>query len=100
MVVAVHHESSSSKDQAAKTAELYPYISNDDFRREFKVISDASRELGDLLGKEKRAHERTWSSRQQIYDELGRTTAALDERFRTIIERSGKRARVVQLRSG
>lgn len=100
MVIELHRAGLSKESQAAKTQELYEYLAGDEFRQAFGVIVDAAKELGDLLGKERTAHERTWAKRQQIYNELGGKSAAIDGRLRAIIERSssGRKAKVVSLK--
>lgn len=98
MVIELHRAGLTKEGQAAKTQELYQYLSGDEFRQAFDIVVDASKELSELLNKERSAHERTWSKRQQIYNELGGKAAAIDGRLRTIIERSdGKRGKVVAL---
>lgn len=39
-----------------------------------------------MLQQERRAHERTWTRRQQTYSELERKSIAIDEAIRDIIE--------------
>jgi hypothetical protein len=101
MVIDLHRAGLTTESQAAKTQELYQYLSGNEFRQAFAVIVDASTELRELLGKERTAHERTWSKRQQVYNELGGNAAAIDGRLRAIIERSnGKKGNVIALARG
>jgi hypothetical protein len=98
MVIELHRAGLTIEGQSAKTAELYEYLSGDEFRQAFDVIVDASTELAGLLNKERTAHERTWAKRQQVYNELGGKAAAIDGRLRAIIERSnGKKGKVIAL---
>lgn len=98
MVIELHRAGLTNESQAAKTQELYQYLSGDEFRQAFDTLVDASKELGDLLIKERSSHERTWSKRQQIYNEIGGKTASIDGRIRSIVERSGRvRGKVVAL---
>ncbi len=98
MVIELHRAGLTRESQAAKTQELYRYLSGDEFRQAFDTVLDASKELSELLSKERSGHERTWAKRQQIYNEIGGKAAAIDGRVRTIIERSdGKKAKVVAL---
>lgn len=98
MVIELHRAGLTGEDHAAKTQDLYEYLSGNEFRQAFDTLLDASDELNDLLSKERRAHESTWEKRQHIYNELGGRAAAIDGRLRTIIERSSdKKGKVVAL---
>jgi hypothetical protein len=98
MVIELHRAGLTKESQATKTQELYQYLSGTEFRQTFKTVLDASKELSELLNKERGAHERTWAKRQQIYNEVGGKAAAIDGRVRAIIERSGgEQGKVVAL---
>lgn len=101
MVITLHRMGLSAEGQTAKTAELYRYLSGEEFRASFGVITDGADDLQEMLKTERNAHERTWAKRQQLYGELGGNAAAIDGRLRAIIERAnGRQAKVVRLSRG
>jgi hypothetical protein len=87
MVVEVHRAGLAGAGQAAKSTELCEYLSGVEFRQAFDELSNSSQKLIGLLGKERTWHERDWARRQAIYQDVGRKTAAIDTRIRTIIEK-------------
>lgn len=86
-VIELHRASLTSEGQVAKTQELYEYLSGTEFRQEFDAVLDGPRELTDLLGKEREAHERMWAKRSQIHSRMSGGASAVDGRIRAIIER-------------
>ena len=100
MVAEVYRASLTAAGQVAKSAELYEYLSSTEFRQSFDALSGSSECLAELLGKEKKWHEQTWAKRQAIYDDIGRKTASVDTRIRTIIEKqpAARNDKVVKLR--
>ena len=93
MVIELHRVGLTAEGQAAKTDELYKYLSSAEFRAAFDVVVKTADELTNILSSERTAHERTWARRQQVYTELGGKAAAIDGRLRAIIERSDGRRR-------
>jgi hypothetical protein len=100
MVEEVHRASLTGEGQAAKSAELCEYLGSSDFRRTFDAVAGSSDVLNELLSKERKSHEQTWTKRQTIYNEIGSKTAAIDARIRMIIEKEApsKGGKVVKLR--
>jgi hypothetical protein len=98
MIIELHRAGLTNDSQAAKTQELYRYLSGDEFRQAFDVVLEAADELRGLLSKEQRWHEGNWAKRQQIYAEVGGKAASIDGRIRAIIERSSaSKGKVVTL---
>jgi hypothetical protein len=87
LVAEIHRVDLTANGKAAKTAELYDYLASLEFRQSFDALADAGQRLDDLLGKEQKWHEQTWSKRRTIYSEIGRKTASIDARIRSILER-------------
>ena len=88
MVEEVHRAALTSEGQDTKSAELCAYLSSVEFRQAFDALAGSSEKLVGLLGKERTWHERDWGRRQTIYEDVGRKTAAIDTRIRTIIEKT------------
>jgi hypothetical protein len=93
MVVEIHRASLTQEDQAVKSEELYDYLASTEFRQAFDAIASCSDQLTELLGSERKWHERTWAKRQSAYDDITRKTSAIDGRVRAIIERDGSSLR-------
>lgn len=101
MVVEVHRAALTAQGKAAKTEELYEYLSGAEFRQAFDALGKHGEALGALLAKERTWHEQTWAKRRSHYDDLASRTAAIDGRIRTIIEKPRAKAdgKVVELRA-
>jgi hypothetical protein len=98
MVEQVHRASLTADDKASKDAELYEYLAGADFRQAFETLTASSDKLGELLGKERTWHERSWAKRQAIHNELSSKTTAIDTRIRTIVEKQQpSKTKVVRL---
>jgi hypothetical protein len=89
MVVEIHRASLTQEDQVTKSGELYDYLASTEFRQTFDAVAGCSDHLIELLGSERKWHERTWAKRQSAYNEIAQKTSAIDGRIRTIIEREG-----------
>jgi hypothetical protein len=87
MVVEIHRASLTQDDQAAKSEELYDYLASTQFRQVFDAVAGASDQLTELLGSERKWHERTWAKRQSAYNDIAQKTSAIDGRIRAIVER-------------
>lgn len=89
MAIEAHCAGLAGQDHAGKTACLYEYLHGDEFREELAAMVESSSKLAEMLHKERQAHERAWTKRQQAYDELGRNSLAIEETIRGIIESEG-----------
>jgi hypothetical protein len=89
MVVEIHRASLTQEDQATKSGELYDYLASTEFRQTFDAVAGCSDQLIELLGSERKWHERTWAKRQSAYNDIAQKTSAIDGRIRAIIERAG-----------
>ena len=58
-----------------------------EFRQIFDAVAGASDQLTELLGSERKWHERTWAKRQSAYNDIAQKTSAIDGRIRAIVER-------------
>jgi hypothetical protein len=87
MVIEIHRASLTQDGQAAKSEELYNYLASTEFRQIFDAVAGASDQLTELLGSERKWHERTWAKRQSAYNDIAQKTSAIDGRIRAIVER-------------
>jgi hypothetical protein len=97
MVVDSFRAGRRAENQSAKTNCILEYLNSDDFRGTFGSVVSASETLHSLLHEEQRAHERTWTRREQMYADLARKTAAIDEGIHAILEAEdeGRQAKVL-----
>ena len=86
MVIEADRAGLAGQGKAAKTSQLYEYLAGDEFREHFGAVVKAGGNLTSMLQEEKRAHERTWTRREQAYSELERKAIAVDEAICGIIE--------------
>ena len=86
MVIEADRAGLAGQGKAAKTAQLYEYLAGDEFREHFGAVVKAGGKLTAMLQEEKRAHERTWTRREQAYGELESKAIAVDEAICGIIE--------------
>ncbi len=86
MVIEVHRASLSDQDRARKTAELYRYLSSEDFRRTISDMSETSENLQKYLRDERKLHARIWAKRERGYTILAQRVTTIDEAVREIIE--------------
>ena len=86
MVIEADRAGLAGQGKGAKTSRLYEYLAGDEFREHFAAVVDAGSKLTAMLQDERRAHERTWTRREQTYSELERKSVAIDEAIRGIID--------------
>jgi hypothetical protein len=89
MVVEIHRASLTQEDRVTKSGELYDYLTSTEFRQTFDAVAGCADQLSELLGSERKWHERTWAKRQSAYNDIAQKTSAIDGRIRAIIERAG-----------
>lgn len=87
MVENVHRAGLSDQARALKTAELYQYLSGEEFSLAMSGIIDTSEKLKEALSEERQWHSRTWARRQDAYDAIVTKSTEVDEKIRAIIER-------------
>jgi hypothetical protein len=86
MMIETHRAELAGQDRERKTARLYEYLRGDEFRTELTVVVAAGKKLTAMLQDERKEHARTWTKRQNAYDELSDNSAAIEQAIRTIIE--------------
>lgn len=86
MAIETHRAGLADQDHAGKTARLFEYLRSEEFREHLGAVVETGGKLDEMLQKERRAHERTWSQGHEIYTELSRQSVAIDETISGIIE--------------
>ncbi len=86
MVIETHRAELAGRDRAGKTARLFEYLRSDQFREQLSAVVEVGARLSEMLQSERRDHERDWTKRQHIHDELAHKSAAIEQHIQDIIE--------------
>ena len=97
MVIESYRAGVISGSQVAKTAELFRYISSTEFRQAFETLTESVDTLDDLLARERTSHQKLWTERGRLYDNISDTVVQIDARFKCILESTSKPASVHQI---
>lgn len=99
MVEEIHRAGLGAEGRARKTEELYAYLRSERFKYSLGSIANATATLKEMLDAERDSHRRTWSRREQAYNEIREMTSTIDEDIRVIVERPlrSRKAKVVPI---
>jgi len=86
-LVAAARAGLSADGRAAKTQDLYRYLSGDEFRLTFEALIDAGSKLQESLQKEQKDHNKTWAQRDALYKKIDSGMTVVQENIASIIER-------------
>lgn len=99
MVEEIHRAGLGADGRARKTEELFAYLKSERFKHSLGSIANATATLKEMLEAERDSHRRTWSRRENAYNEIREITSTVDEEIRVIVERPirSRRAKVVPI---
>ncbi len=96
MVIVSYRSGAIAGSQAEKTVELFRFISSTEFVQAFDTLTEDVTTLEGLLTRERELHQRTWTDRGRLYQEVSNTLVTMDVQFRSILENKAKK-RVVRV---
>ncbi|MGO9103979.1 MAG: DUF2130 domain-containing protein [Mycobacterium sp.] len=89
MVIETYRSSAMAGSQAEKTAELFSFVSSNEFRQAFDSLFEATTALQESLARERQNHLRVWTERDRHYHDIGDKIVQIDSRFKAILEAKG-----------
>jgi hypothetical protein len=90
MVIESYRTGAVAGSQAAKTTELFRFISSTKFGQAFDTLAESVEALDGLLNRERQSHQKIWTERGQLYQNVNDTVIAIDQRFKAILEGKAK----------
>jgi hypothetical protein len=94
MVIESYRTGAVAGSQAEKTDELFRFISSTKCGQDFDTLVEAIEALEALLTRERQSHQKMWTERDHLYQNVSDTVIELDQRFRSILESKAKNGAV------
>ena len=66
LMIAMHVKGLGQKERVGKTNRLYEFIASNEYKQQFDQAESLNEELGEVLLREKKAHEKLWNERLQL----------------------------------
>jgi len=86
MVIGSYRSGLLAGPQTQKTEALFRYISSTEFTQAFESLAEATDTLTGLLVKERQSHQKVWTEREHIYQEISDKIVQIDTRFKVILQ--------------
>jgi hypothetical protein len=86
-MMSAHRQGLTLKNREGKTAELYAYMSSNEFAQRIKESEDLVDQMSELDSAERGAHERTWKTRLRLVMKLKMAVCEIDTRITEIMEK-------------
>lgn len=98
MVIETYRSGALAGARVEKTAELFYFVSSTEFRQAFDSLAEASDALHASLARERQSHQRVWTERDRLYQEIEDKIVQIDARFKAILEAKGTEKTLRSLR--